>query len=36
MSPTAGIKSGINGLSLYSNSIDCGVYLKIKLTINYT
>lgn len=30
MSPTAGIKSGINGFNLYSNSIVCGVYLGLK------
>lgn len=28
MSPTAGMKSGIKGFSLWSSSIVCGVYLK--------
>lgn len=28
ISPTVGIKSGMNGFNLCSNSIDCGVYLK--------
>ena len=28
MSPTAGMKSGMNGFSFVSNSIVCGVYLQ--------
>ncbi len=31
MSPTAGMKSGIKGFSLWSSSIVCGVYLKYTL-----
>ena len=30
MSPTAGMKSGMNGFNLCSRSIVCGVYLKPK------
>ena len=31
MSPTAGMKSGINGFSFVSNSIVCGVYLQCEV-----
>ena len=32
MSPTEGIKSGMNGFSLCSSSIDCGVYLETRFS----
>ena len=35
MSPTDGMKSGMKGLSLFSSSMDCGVYL-VMYWINMT
>ena len=29
MSPTAGMKSGMNGFNLWSSSMDWGVYLEL-------